>query len=408
MADPAKLELLTRSPGAADIQIVELESRRVYWAYRPRRLPATEWEITAQPQGADGARHYVLRNLRLDRYLLLNANEHFLWEYFDGRHSLEEIARVFHLTAGAFDHSLIRQLLVKLYGCGLLENRPGADFSPRLAGAHEQGWTQRLKSALKRWRGASFTIPNADRFCSVIYDRGGFLLFHSLICWATLGLAVSAIALVVRHGLSAANFAYYLKARPFTMTGAMLIALLFASMLHTLVHALACKSYGRRVRELGFFLLQGVLPAWYVDVTDIFMSSRRARVIVDFSGPMVEVVLGSAAIIGAHAAGPGIGQALLFGIAIMLWESALINLYPFSFLEMDGYNILADLAATPMLRQQALALMPSLPRRFKRPRSFERAEWLQLGYLALCAVSVLLYLIAHLDAISSVLHFSTR
>jgi putative peptide zinc metalloprotease protein len=188
----------------------------------------------------------------------------------------------------------------------------------------------------------------------------------------------------------------------------MLLTLLAASMLHTLAHALACKSYGRRVRELGFFLLQGVLPTGYADVTDIFMSSRRARVVVDLAGPMVEVVLGSTAIIAAHFAGPGFGEALLFGIGVMLWESALINLYPFSFLEMDGYNMLADLLAMPMLRQQALALIPTLPRRLGTVRSIERAEWLQLGYLALCVVSVLVYLIAHLGAVRSLFQFAAQ
>jgi hypothetical protein len=160
------------------------------------------------------------------------------------------------------------------------------------------------------------------------------------------------------------------------------------------------------VRELGFFLLQGILPTWYADITDIFMSSRRARMVVDFAGPMVELVLGSAAVIGAHFAGTGSVQAVLFGIGVMLWESVLINLYPFSFLEMDGYNILADLLAMPMLRQQALALAPSLRRRLRTVRSVERAEWLQIGYLALCAVSLLVYVIAHLGAINSLLHFS--
>jgi putative peptide zinc metalloprotease protein len=186
----------------------------------------------------------------------------------------------------------------------------------------------------------------------------------------------------------------------------MLVTLLLVSMLHVLFHALACKAHGRRVREMGFFLLQGVLPTWYADVTDIFMSSRRARIMVDLAGPMVEVVLGSFAIVGAHGASAGFGQALLFGIGVMLWESALINLYPFNFLEMDGYNILADLLAVPMLRQQALALIPNLAQRLRSVKTVERAEWLQLGYLALCLVSVLLYVIAHLDAVGSLLHFS--
>jgi hypothetical protein len=43
---------------------------------------------------------------------------------------------------------------------------------------------------------------------------------------------------------------------------------------------------------------------------------------------MVEVVLGSIAIVGAQAVSAGLGQALLFGVGLALWESALLNLYP--------------------------------------------------------------------------------
>ena len=124
---------------------------------------------------------------------------------------------------------------------------------------------------------------------------------------------------------------------------------------------------------MGFFLLQGIVLTFYADVTDIFMSSRRARVIVDLAGPMVEVVLGSLAFICAYWSTPGSGS-LCFWRGILLWESAVINLYPFSFLELDGYNILADLLAMPTLRRQALALYPTLPRRFRTGEMLRRSE----------------------------------
>jgi hypothetical protein len=73
---------------------------------------------------------------------------------------------------------------------------------------------------------------------------------------------------------------------------------------------------------MGFFLLQGLLPTFYADVTDIFMSSRRVRVMVDLSGPLVEVVCGSLAFIAAYGSEPGFGQSLLFGAGLVLWESA--------------------------------------------------------------------------------------
>jgi putative peptide zinc metalloprotease protein len=406
MADPAKLELLTRPAGEAGFQIFEIDSHHAYCTYKPQRLPQTEWEVTAQPTGADGARHFVLKNLRQDSYLLLSSKEYYLWEYFDGRHSLEEIARAFHLAFGAFDYALIRQLLTKLYNCGVIEGQYAIDLRSSPAGASGRRWSRYFAWGLRKWRGLSFRIPHADRFCSIIYNRGGFLLFHPLTFWASVAIAVFAFTLALRLGPNAGNFAYFIKARPVLMTSVMLVTVLLVSLLHVLLHALACKAYGRRVREIGFFLLQGIVPTFYADVTDIFMSSRRVRVTVDLAGPMVEVVLGSVAILSAHATSPGIEQALLLGIGIMLWESALINLYPFNFLEMDGYNILADLLAMPMLRQQALALIPSLPQRLRSVKTIERAEWLQLGYLALCLISVLIYLVAHVDAIRSLIRLS--
>ncbi|HET9548542.1 MAG TPA: hypothetical protein VFQ03_00125 [Candidatus Binatia bacterium] len=406
MADPAKLELLTRPAGEAGFQIFEIDSHHAYWAYKPRRLPQTEWEITAQPTGADGARHFVLKNLRQDSYLLLSSKEYYLWEYFDGRHSLEEIARAFHLAFGAFDYALIRLLLTKLHNCGVIEGQYLIDFRSSPAGASGRRWSRCFAWGLRKWRGLSFRFPQADRFCSILYDRGAFLLFHPLTFWASVAITVFAFTLALRSGPTAANFAYFIKARPVLMASVMLVTVLLVSLLHVLFHALACKAYGRRVREIGFFLLQGIVPTFYADVTDIFMSSRRVRVTVDLAGPMVDVVLGSVAILSAHATSPGIEQALLLGIGISLWESALINLYPFNFLEMDGYNILSDLLAMPMLRQQALALVPSLPQRLRSVKTIERAEWLQIGYLALCLISVVIYLVAHVDAISSLIRLA--
>src|SRR5262249_56371434 len=59
----------------------------------------------------------------------------------------------------------------------------------------------------------------------------------------------------------------------------------FASVaLHQFVHGLACIHYRRRVREFGFTFLHGFVPTFYIDVTDIFMANRRARVVTAVPG----------------------------------------------------------------------------------------------------------------------------
>jgi putative peptide zinc metalloprotease protein len=337
--------------------------------------------------------------LRRDHYLLLSAKEYFLWERFDGRHSLSEIGRAFHFEFGSFDYSLIREFLARLYHAGLLAEVGASGLRRRLAGRQSRWWARFSGSVFRARDRISFRIVNADRYCSALYDRGGFLLFHPLAFWTAVALSLCAAVAVIRLAPQARAIALGLAAWPLLSAGVIVAALVATSMLHMLAHALACKAYGRKVREMGFFLLQGILPTFYADVTDIFMSSRRARVIVDVAGPIVELAIGSLAFLGAYWSEPGIGQSILFGAGILLWEAALLNIYPFNFLEMDGYNILADLLAMPALRQQALALFPTLPRRLREGRRFGRSEWIQLGYLALCVVSVVAYVITHLDAV---------
>jgi len=264
---------------------------------------------------------------------------------------------------------------------------------------HERWWERSLAAISKYWSRITFRVSDADYYCTALYDRGGFLLFRWPFLISYGALLVGAIIAVSRLWPDVAEIAARMTARPLLSTAVMLATIVFVSMLHVVVHALACKAYGRKVREMGFFLLQGLLPTFYADVTDIFLSSRRVRVMVDFSGPMAEVVCGSIAFIGAYRAEAGFAQSLLFGVGLVLWESALLNLYPFNFLEMDGYNIVADLLAMPTLRQQALALVRRLPHRLRSGKIPDRAEWIQLGYLTLCFVSVLVYMIAHLDAV---------
>jgi putative peptide zinc metalloprotease protein len=399
MLEPAKLEFLTRTAGEAGFKLYEVQSSQAYLLFKPERLPQSEWELTPQPRSPDGSRNYMLKSLRRDRYLLLGPREYFLWERFDGRHSLDDIARAFHFEFGAFDYFVIRQFLAKLYSAGLLGEFQASDLRRSLAGRQGCRWARTLNRLLKAKDHISFRIINADLYCSGIYNRGGFLLFHPLAFTATVALTVLAVIAAIRLSTRAKEITLGLAAWPLLSTCVILAALLAVSMLHVLLHALACKAYGRKVRAIGFFLLQGILPSFYADVTDIFMSSRRARVIVDLAGPMAEVFFGSLAFLGAYGSGPGLAQSLLFGAGLLLWESALLNIYPFSFLEMDGYNILADLLAMPALRRQALAFLPTLPQRLRSKTRLEKSEWIQLGYLALCLISVVAYIVVHLDAI---------
>ncbi|HLC40107.1 MAG TPA: hypothetical protein VJO34_00595 [Methylomirabilota bacterium] len=399
MSGPAKIEFLTRNAGDGEFSLREIQSSEAYLRFKPVRVHESQWELTPQPRGPDGHPTYVLRSLRSNRYLLLTEAERFLWERLDGHHSMSDLARAFFFEFGSFDFSVIRQFLAKLHQAQLLGVASVFTLRKHLVSRRGRWWARALESLLRVLERLSFRTRNADRYCSAIYRYGGFLLVNPLALGLSLVLTALAIGAIVRLLPHTKYFAGLLAGRPWLLIGVTLGIFVSVSSLHVLIHALACKAYGRRVNEMGFFLLQGIVPTFYADVTDIFMSSRSARVMVALAGPMVDVVVGALALIGAAWVGPGLPQALLFAVGVLEWESALLNLYPFNFVEFDGYHILIDFLAMPMLRQHAWALLPALPRRLGAREWLTKSEWIQIGYLALCTISVLAYVISHLGAI---------
>jgi len=314
---------------------------------------------------------------------------------------MSDLARTFFFEFGSFDFSVIRQFLAKLHQAQLLGVPSVSTLRKNLVSRQGGWWARALEFLLRLLDRVSLRTRNADQYCSLLYRYGGFLLVNRVTFGLGLVLTAFAVGSVIRLLPHAKRFASLAAGHPWLLTAVTLGAFLLITVAHTLVHALACKAYGRRVNEMGFFLLQGIVPTFYADVTDIFMATRSARVIVALAGPMVDVVVGALAFVAALWVGPGLPQALLFAVGVLGWESALLNLYPFNFVEFDGYHILVDFLAMPTLRPQAWALLPTLPRRLRAREWLTKSEWIQVGYLGLCTISVLVYLISHVAAIGA-------
>jgi putative peptide zinc metalloprotease protein len=151
--------------------------------------------------------------------------------------------------------------------------------------------------------------------------------------------------------------------------------------------------YRRRVREFGFTFLHGFVPTFYVDVTDIFMASRRARIVTAVSGTMVHLVLGTLwFVLALRATDGGFVQAFAAASGMIQWQAFVIALYPFCFIEMDGYHVLADVLGLPTLKHDALAYVRSLFRGAGNARwGWEPGLW--VSYVALSAVSIAAFLL---------------
>jgi len=385
---PAKFELLVRREDDEDFELRQVASVIGYLNSRPRRIDQQSYEISELRSRVAVAPGFILKNTTTDRFLLLSAQERFLWDQMDGATSLQEIATSYVLKYGEFDFDIIPSLLHKLQRAQLLTFEPRSRLRQALARNRDRRVVRAIELALTGLERIRIASQNVHPFFQLLYRYGGFMLFTPAAIVACFGLALigAGAAVVLFHEMHDMLDGFGGRA----LVGLVTVKLLFfASVaLHQLVHGLACIHYRRRVREFGFTFLHGFVPTFYVDVTDIFMASRRARVVTAITGALVHLVLGAAwFIVAAHAPMGGFTQAFAAASGIIQWQALVVALYPFCFIEMDGYHVLVDVLGVPTLKHDALAYVKGLLSGTGRGR-LGREEVLWVGYVVLSTLSV--------------------
>ena len=385
----ARLELLVRQADGEGFEVREIPSAAAYLQSRPQRVPDRDWEIAGLPYASRGAVTYALKNRRTEQIIQIAEAEKFLWEQMDGQASLQEIATAYLLRYGSFDFEIIPNLIVKLLRADLLTMRPVSRLRAVLARNRRNAAARAMEATLHALESLTVTSRRAHEVFARIYRYGGFLLFSP---WILLVLAL----MVGLGAWSGIRIWSELDEVTAGLARHPLIAILLVKVVfwltvvnHQVIHALACVHYHRRVREFGFTILHGFIPTFYADVTDLFMGSRRARIVNAVAGPLFHLFLGFFCLWIATMLSPGLIQGFLVASAILQLQSFFISLYPFCFLEMDGYHILVEWVGIPTLNDDAVRFVRgSLWARLRNLDSLTRRERLYVTYFALSLVSV--------------------
>jgi putative peptide zinc metalloprotease protein len=386
----ARIELLVRHADGDGFEVREIPSSIAYLHSRPERIPIQDWELAPLPYASQGVLTYALRNNRTEQIIQISEAERFLWEQMDGQASLQEIATAYLLRYGSFDFEIIPALIVKLLRADLLTMRPVSRLRAVLARNRRNPAARAMEETLHALERLTVTSRRAHDFFARLYRHGGFLLFTP---WAVLAL----IVMVGLGGWSAVQIWKDLGEVTHGLAKHPLIAILLVKLVfwltvinHQVIHALACVHYKRRVREFGFTILHGFIPTFYADVTDIFMSTRRARVVNSVSGPLFHLFLGAFCFWIATMLSPGLIQGFLAASAILQIQSFFISLYPFCFLEMDGYHVLVEWLGIPTLNHDAERfVLESLWPRLRNMERLTRRERIYVAYFVLSLVSVM-------------------
>jgi putative peptide zinc metalloprotease protein len=391
----ARLELLVRQTDGDWFEVREIPSAVAYLQSRPHRIPDAEWEIAQLPYATRGAVTYALKNRRTEEIIQVTEAEKFLWEQMDGRASLQEIATAYLLRYGSFDFEIIPALIVKLLRADLLAMRPVSRLRAVLARNRRNAAARAMEGTLHALEMLTVTSRRAHDFFARLYRCGGFLLFTPWTALALIAMVGLGAWSAVRIWEELGQVTHGLARHPFVAIVLVKIVFWLTVVNHQVIHALACVHYGRRVREFGFTILHGFIPTFYADVTDIFMASRRARVVNAVAGPLFHLFLGAFCFWVATLLSPGLIQGFLVASAILQIQSFFVSLYPFCFLEMDGYHVLVEWLGIPTLNHDAVRFVrESLWTRLRNLDSLSRLERIYVTYVVLSLVSVAGFVLA--------------
>ena len=382
----AKLELLVRHDDD-NFKIRAVTSAAAWIQMRPTRVAVESFELAEVGSRVTGEPSFILKNLRTDRYLILSAQERFLWDRMDGSNSLQEMAAAYVMKFGQFDFDIIPALIRKLQAAQLLTLEPASRLRRVLARNRQQRIMRAAEVTLFALERINVSSRRVQPFFGMLYRWGGFLLFTPAAVVVCALFALAGIAAFVKLWQNAEAIAHGFGGHAVLAVVSVKLLLLATLALHQIIHGLALVHYKRRVREFGFTFLHGILPTFYVDVTDIFMASRRARVVTAVSGTLVHLVVGAIWFIVALYLEPGFFRAFAAASGVIQFQTFVIALYPFCFIEMDGYHILVDALGVPTLKSDALSYVWGLVRG-AAPREWSREAAVYLSYVMLSTLSI--------------------
>ncbi len=358
---------------------------------RPRLVAGVE-QVTLQSR--TGATCVMIHNPAAGTYLKLDVEEADLLPLMDGSRSVKALAVVFYQRHGVLALSRIAGLVEFLRRQRFLSEEP--------LGAYER-LEQQLRTqdtaglGLKIVRGvlhARWELPHVGKLVGWLYERGGRLLFtRPLLVLGTL-LGLLSPALFVWETQRGRYHLLAFATSSVTITAALFVANYVATAGHELGHALAVRHASRSVRQAGMLIYYGH-PVPFVDTTDIWMAPLRSRLLASYAGPLVDFLLGGAAVVAAVVLPQSTLGAFLFTWGTLFVATSFLNFNPL--LELDGYYLLIDWLDKPLLRARAFAFVrgPLWKKVWQRER-LTSEEWFFAGFGLAAAVVTLLLLVSGL------------
>lgn len=304
-----------------------------------------------------------------ERLFRLRAPEYFIVRQLDGITPLNEIRSRAEAQFGArVAVDTLQSFIARLGQLGLLDGlgdeRPAVKAGRRIGG---DAFYLRFKT-FDPGKAIEWLLPKVQP----CFSRGFVVASLALAAWAGIATAWNWPAFQ-------AEFA---RIAEWHALAYVWVVFLLTMVAHEFAHALTCRQFGGRVREMGVMLIY-LQPALYCNVSDAWLIPEKAkRMWVALAGPWLDMLLWALATL-LWCISDADGWLHFTALVVMVSTAArtLLNLNPL--IKLDGYYLLSDAVEVPNLRGRAFRYLGGLWHG-KTPRASarERRIFITYGLLA--------------------------
>ncbi len=311
-------------------------------------------DLQIYEQKYEGKTYHVVKDPVCLRYYRFNKQEYFVFQLFDGDHTLEQIRDRFEdeFKPHRLEYQDLEAFARQLVTAGLVQHEQHG------AGKHlfeRRAKQRRLKQIAAFTNILYLKIPvfDPDRILTWMYRYLSWI-FTTWFFALSVGLMLAAISHVVLHfDTFYSRLPAYQEFFTWNSIMYMWISLGVVKIIHEFGHGLSCKAFGGESHEMGV-LLMCLSPALYCNVTDAWtLADKWKRIIISFAGIFVELIIAAIAtfVWWYTPQYPVANNIALCVMVLCSVSTVLFNANPL--MRFDGYYILADWLEVPNLREKS-------------------------------------------------------
>jgi putative peptide zinc metalloprotease protein len=305
-------------------------------------------------QKYEGKTFHVVKDPVCLRYYRFNRQEFFVFQLFDGEHTLEQVRDRFEheFPPQRLEYQDLEAFARQLVTAGLVQHEQQG------AGKHlfeRRAKQRRMKRLTAVTNVLYMKIPvfDPDRILDWLY-KFLYWMFTRFFLFLSVAFILSAVGFVLLHfDTFYARLPAYQEFFSWNSVMYMWISMGVVKIIHEFGHGLSCKAFGGESHEMGF-LFMCLSPCLYCNVTDAWtLADKWKRIIISFAGIYVELMIAAAAtFVWWYTPEYPVANNIALCVMVLCSVSTVVfNANPL--MKFDGYYILADWLEVPNLREKA-------------------------------------------------------